>query len=250
MLTIDFKSHPLIERWLSGTNCFSFHVLRKVLFENDEWVVLKHYGHEIYSAKGGEPSMCPEFADLYRKADLVEHPGVPNLSLTAGRGATTRWEGRVFNSQILAECQELGIHFEDHQGKEAAELARRLASLMPSETEGINVWAEAGKRYLGNMAESFADQLELLATADDLSLIRNARDADRASEAFAKLLGGTVKNSQQAFVEFVRQRTPEMKADLLEAAAQVRRAEGMDALEQAFRKISAELLPKIDIRCL
>lgn len=79
------KVHKLFEQWLRGTTCNYHKKKHKILFENNEWIVFKHTGHNEYCNRVVGVLYCETYAVLYRKEniDLYE--------LGQGKGDTYKW---------------------------------------------------------------------------------------------------------------------------------------------------------------
>lgn len=108
--TPDTPSHPLLARWLRGTTCFRLWIPRSVLFENTDYIILKHNSHADYCGRFYDNVACRAYAALYRKADVTE--GASGASaFELGDGALRRWEGRISRKQVRADCAALGIEF-------------------------------------------------------------------------------------------------------------------------------------------
>lgn len=103
--------HPIVDKWLRGTTCHQYWIGRGVLFENADYIVLKHNSHIIYRGRFNPPGTCRAYAKLYRKADLcVEGKGCNNC-LDLGAGEIVKWEGRIAKSRVLEDCKAMGIIF-------------------------------------------------------------------------------------------------------------------------------------------
>ena len=99
-----------LKAWLSLTTCAGAAVKRSVLFENDDYIVLKHNSHSSYSGRYLGSGTCGSYAVLFRKADVDANwhdfrYGSPRLA------ALKQWSGRISPSRVRAECSELGIVF-------------------------------------------------------------------------------------------------------------------------------------------
>lgn len=103
--------HPILAKWLRGTTCFVYWVGRSVLFENGDYIVLKHNSHAGYAGRFSDTGACRAYAELYRKADLIVDEKGWNYNLFNGTGEIARWEGRISKSQVLDDCRQMGILF-------------------------------------------------------------------------------------------------------------------------------------------
>lgn len=107
----DIK-HPILAKWLSGTTCYNYWIGRSVLFENPDYIVLKHNSHASYIGRFSDNAACRAYAALFRKADLVPDASGNNRNLAIGSNAMKRWEGRIAKSKLLDDCRAMGIMFE------------------------------------------------------------------------------------------------------------------------------------------
>ena len=108
-------NHPILKNWLRGTTCHNYWVGRSVLFENADYIVLKHNSHASYAGRFSDNGACKSYAALYRKSDLEMDATGYNRHLFEGRGHLKRWEGRISKIKVLEECREIGVVFESVQ---------------------------------------------------------------------------------------------------------------------------------------
>lgn len=97
-------NHPILNKWLAGTTCYTNWVGRSVLFENEEHIVLKHNSHASYCGRATGSSTCTAYAKLYRKVDLLTDKTGYNRNLLSGDGGILQWEGRISKPKILSDC--------------------------------------------------------------------------------------------------------------------------------------------------
>ena len=84
---------------------------RSVLFENDDYIVLKHNSHAGYAGRFSDNGACTAYAKLYRKSDLTKNEGNYNPNLTVGDGEIQKWSGRISKSKVKDDCLQMGIVF-------------------------------------------------------------------------------------------------------------------------------------------
>lgn len=106
------KDHPLLQQWLSGTECCRWHIGRSVLFENEHYIVLKHASHASYMGRFSGSATCESYAELYRKVDITPGSKQADYNLTTGRGELKVWWGRISRKRIADECRAMGIEFD------------------------------------------------------------------------------------------------------------------------------------------
>lgn len=104
-------TNPILKKWLSGTTCFNYWIGRSALFENNEYIVLKHNSHIAYCDRFTGSGTCRAYAELYRKGDLALDSTGYNQKLFNGSGGMRRWEGRINKPQVIADCKQMGIEF-------------------------------------------------------------------------------------------------------------------------------------------
>jgi hypothetical protein len=110
MTHIYHYKHPILEQWLSGTTCHLYRIRRSVLFENDDYIVLKHNGHATYAGRFNPclTTTCESYAKLYRKINLVSNSD----TIKYGSNELSKWTGRIAKSKVLDDCKALGIIFD------------------------------------------------------------------------------------------------------------------------------------------
>lgn len=108
---IDQEDHPILSRWLWGTTCSRWVVKRSILFENDDYIVLKHNAHSEYLGRMSGSSCCQSYAKLYRKSDMLDRDNY-NRKLQTGYDEMKRWDGRISKTKVRDECRDMGIIFE------------------------------------------------------------------------------------------------------------------------------------------
>jgi hypothetical protein len=98
-------------RWLEGTTCASKpRDVREVLFSSPRYIVMKHRAHAEYVDRGSKVQNCPAEAKLYRRKQL-------EAAIQQGSRAqyvlkpVKVWEGRASRSQILRDCNSIGVMF-------------------------------------------------------------------------------------------------------------------------------------------
>lgn len=103
----------ILKDWLKGTDCHKDRIKRSILFENNDYIVLKHNSHSCYSGQMLGSGCCYAYAELYKKAQLILRPGeMYNHNLYYGYGAGKRWEGRIDKSTVMNDCKVMGINFD------------------------------------------------------------------------------------------------------------------------------------------
>lgn len=105
-------AHPILRNWLRATTCHNYWIGRSVLFENADYIVLKHNSHASYCGRFSDNGACRAYAELYRKSDLALDDAGYNRNLFIGDGQIMRWEGRISKSKVMADCRDMGIFFE------------------------------------------------------------------------------------------------------------------------------------------
>lgn len=110
--------HPILKSWLVGTTCSDCYVRRKVVFENDHYIVMHHYSHASYAGRFSSNSACAAYQELYQKCDLMDADGNPTAALKQGYKELMRWDGRLNKSKILDDCKAAGIVFTDVEIKQ------------------------------------------------------------------------------------------------------------------------------------
>ena len=108
----DEIKHPILRNWLKGTTCHNYWIGRSVLFENSDYIVLKHNSHASYSGRFSDSGACRSYAALYRKADLELDAAGYNQALFSGYGYLKQWEGRIVKSKVRETCRDMGILFD------------------------------------------------------------------------------------------------------------------------------------------
>lgn len=103
--------HPLLAKWLADTTCHNYWIGRSVIFENENYIVLKHNSHASYCGRFSDNGACHAYAELYRKSDLALDAAGYNQNLYTGNGQLKRWEGRIARSRVLEDCRQMGINF-------------------------------------------------------------------------------------------------------------------------------------------
>jgi len=110
MYAADIR-HQILAKWLYDTTCYNYWIGRSVLFENDDYIVLKHNSHASYCGRFYDNLACRAYAELYRKADLSLDAKGYNKNLFTGNGSLARWDGRIARSRVLADCQQMHVQF-------------------------------------------------------------------------------------------------------------------------------------------
>jgi hypothetical protein len=107
-------SHPILDIWLEGTTCNRNTVTKSVLFENDEYIILKHHSHAEYCGRGSGTQTCGVYACLYNKTDIAEYFKDHKYSFNTIQCKIhwKMWEGRLNKKDILQYCADVGIIFE------------------------------------------------------------------------------------------------------------------------------------------
>ena len=103
--------NPILKKWLSGTTCHSYWIGRSVLFESDDYIVLKHNSHASYCGRFYDNTACKAYARLYRKSDFILDDLGYNQNLFSGHGEIKQWNGRISKSKVLDDCCDMGIVF-------------------------------------------------------------------------------------------------------------------------------------------
>lgn len=114
-------THPILAGWLRGTTCHNYWIGRSELFENADYIVLKHNSHASYSGRFSDNGACKSYAALYRKSDLEPDVTGYNRNLFNGDGYLKRWEGRIARTRVLEDCRDMGILFESTQTSSLSE---------------------------------------------------------------------------------------------------------------------------------
>lgn len=97
------KKHKLLEKWLAGTTCKRHQSEKSILAENDEWILLKHFGHSEYINRVTGNKRCPTETYLFHKETAKQ-----NLDeLSYGRGFRAAWDGTYRLGVILQECEQI-----------------------------------------------------------------------------------------------------------------------------------------------
>lgn len=104
-------NHPILREWLHGSTCAIYRVNRSVLFENEDYIVLKHNAHSTYGDRMSGSGNCEAFAALYRKEDLK--PDSRNIML--GDGELKKWTGRINKRAVWLYCCSIGIVLNPHE---------------------------------------------------------------------------------------------------------------------------------------
>lgn len=105
--------HPILKYWLAGTTCHRPHIHRSVIFENADFIVLKHNSHASYCDRFTGVLNCGAYAALYRKVDIAPDAKGYNQNLFTGYGELKRWVGRITKQCVKSDCETMGIHFDD-----------------------------------------------------------------------------------------------------------------------------------------
>ncbi|MBP8275567.1 MAG: hypothetical protein KAX55_01565 [Propionivibrio sp.] len=108
----DEINHPILKNWLKGTTCHNYWIGRSVIFENTDYIVLKHNSHTSYCGRFSGSRTCKSYVALYRKADLAMDATGYSRNLFIGVGSIKRWEGRISKGVVRDECRSMGILFE------------------------------------------------------------------------------------------------------------------------------------------
>ncbi len=108
MLPVDQQDHPILRDWLTRTTCSCYSVLRSVLFENDEHIVLKHCSHSSWTGRFSGHETCCSYGALYLKQNVKPS----SRALSVGDGAIKKWAERISLERIQADCKVIGIDFQ------------------------------------------------------------------------------------------------------------------------------------------
>ncbi len=102
--------HPILKKWLNGTTCYHYNVMREVVAENEEYIILKHGSHPSYINRFSGNSTCGSYARLFKKFDLIKEF---DRNDTMGEHPIKEWTGRLSVKTILKDCENLGIIFQE-----------------------------------------------------------------------------------------------------------------------------------------
>jgi hypothetical protein len=103
--------HRIFHNWLSGTTCRHCGERHEILLENDQWIVMKHAGHQNYVDRYRGIMYCETYAVLYKK-------DTSPYKMSRGDAYTHKWEPlkhkRIKINEIKKDCKDYyNIEFSD-----------------------------------------------------------------------------------------------------------------------------------------
>lgn len=104
--------HPILKKWLNGTTCYHYNVMREVVAENEEYIILKHGSHAAYINRFSGNSTCVSYARLFKKEDLLKEFSHND---TMGDHPIKEWVGRISLKKVFQDCEDLGVKFSDEE---------------------------------------------------------------------------------------------------------------------------------------
>jgi len=96
----------ILRRWLVGTSC-RVPAKPKILWENEDYILLKHHSHAAYVDRINGVKPCESFASLFEKKSLIGYNNEQKLMYNTIPAIRT-WYGRTSKKTIVAaaECAE------------------------------------------------------------------------------------------------------------------------------------------------